>query len=84
MMRFDYREYKVDTQTLINMVIGAAGFLGGWVLNRLAMAIDRLDSDLRKVQIEYVTKDDYFRDVREIKDMLKLIFDKLDSKADKQ
>ena len=74
----------MDTQTLINMVIGAAGFLGGWVLNRLAMAIDRLDSDLRKVQIEYVTKDDYFRDVREIKDMLKLIFDKLDSKADKQ
>lgn len=73
----------MDAQSLINIAIAVAGFLGGWVLNRLASAIDRLDNDLRKVQVDYVVKDDYYRDVREIKDMLKLIFDKLDHKADK-
>lgn len=74
----------MDSQTIINVVIGIAGFLGGYILNRLTNTIDRLDGDIRKIQTEYVEKDDYFRDVREIKDMLKLIFDKLDHKADKQ
>ena len=31
----------------------------------------------------YVKKDDYREDIREVKDILKQIFDKLDSKADK-
>lgn len=73
----------METQTIINVAIAVAGFFGGWVLNRLTQAIDRLDNDVRKLPIEYVSKDDYHRDIGEIKGMFKAIFEKLDSKADK-
>lgn len=73
----------MDSQTVINILIGLSGGLGVWALNRLTANIDKLDHDIRKIQVEYVGKEDYFRDVREIKDMLKLIFDKLDHKQDK-
>jgi hypothetical protein len=73
----------MNSQTVINILIGLSGALGVWALNRLTANIDKLDHDIRKIQVEYVGKEDYFRDVREIKDMLKLIFDKLDHKQDK-
>ena len=73
----------MDSQTIINTVIGIAGFLGGYILNRMTNAIDRLDGDVRKIQVNYIEKDTYYRDIREIKDMLKLIFDRLEHKQDK-
>ena len=40
--------------------------------------------DLReKLPIDYVRAEQYGRDIRDIKDLLKNIFDKLDKKADK-
>jgi hypothetical protein len=45
--------------------------------------MDRLDRDVRMMQKEHVSKDDYRRDIDEIKAMCKQIFDKLDAKADK-
>jgi len=35
------------------------------------------------MQKEYVTKNDYHRDIDELKSICKQIFDKLDAKADK-
>jgi hypothetical protein len=57
--------------------------LGGWTLNRIYQAIDRLDSDMRQMPHTYVNREDYRGDVAEIKTMLGKIFDKLDGKADK-
>jgi hypothetical protein len=74
----------METQQLFNIAVALAGFLGGWVLNNISKAIERLDADVRAMPHEYVTKEDYHRDIAEIKDICKQIFSKLDSKADKQ
>jgi hypothetical protein len=73
----------MDYQILFNIAVAIAGFFGGWTLNRIYIAIDRLDGDVRAMPHNYVSKDDYKADIRDIRDMLGKIFDKLDNKADK-
>ena len=73
----------MDTQQIINVALGLIAFLGGWVLNNITKAIERLDTDVRAMPMTYVAKDDYRRDIDDIKEMLGKIFDKLDTKADK-
>jgi hypothetical protein len=73
----------MELQQLFDIAVTIAGFLAGWVLNNITKAIDRLDSDIRDMPKDYVTKEDYHRDIGEIKDICKQIFNKLDSKADK-
>ena len=73
----------MDSQSVFNIVVGISAFLGGWVLNNITKALERLDTDVRNMPLNYVTKDDYRRDIDEIKSMCKQIFDKLDNKADK-
>ena len=73
----------MDYQVFFNVAVGLAGVFGGWVLNRIYAAIDRLDNDVRAMPEKYVLKEDYRRDIYEIKDICKQIFDKLDSKVDK-
>ena len=70
-------------QMVFNIIIGLAAFFGGWVLNNITKAIERLDKDVREMPKTYVTKEDYHRDIDEIKEICKQIFQKLDSKADK-
>jgi len=73
----------MDYQVLFNIAVAIAGFFGGWTLNRIYIAIDRLDGDVRSMPHDYVSRDDYTADIRDIRDMLGKIFDKLDNKADK-
>ena len=73
----------MDYQVLFNIAVAIAGFFGGWTLNRIYIAIDRLDSDVRNMPHDYVSRDDYKADIRDIREMLGKIFDKLDNKADK-
>lgn len=73
----------MDTQTLFNIAVGLAAFFGGWVLNNIMRSIQLLDRDVREMPKIYVTKDDFHRDLAEIKDICRQIFDKLDGKADK-
>lgn len=73
----------METQSLINIAIAFAGFLGSFVLNRIMNSLDRLDEDMRKIPEKFLQKDDYHRDIDEVKALLKSIFDKLDAKADK-
>lgn len=73
----------MDTQSLVNIGITIAGCFGGWVLNRIMTSLDRLDNDVKDLPNKYVRRDDYIRDIGEIKEMLKGIYDKIDSKADK-
>jgi hypothetical protein len=73
----------MDYQILFNIAVAIAGFFGGWTLNRIYIAIDRLDGDVRSMPHDYVSRDDYKADIREMRDLLGKIFDKLDNKADK-
>lgn len=73
----------MDTQSLFNVAVSIAGFLGGWVLNNIYQSIRVLDKDVRQMPHNYVSKDDYRTDIGEVKAMLSRIFDKLDEKADK-
>lgn len=68
---------------LFNIVIGVAGAFGGWILNNISRTIEKLDEDVRKMPLTYVTQTHYQRDIDEIKGMLTKIFDKLDEKVDK-
>jgi hypothetical protein len=73
----------MDYQTLFDLAVGVAAFFGGYSINRLTNSLDRLDDDVRKLPMMYVTKEDYRRDIDEIKRICQQIFDKLDNKADK-
>ena len=73
----------MDYQVFFNAALGLAAFLGGWTLNGITKAIERLDTDVRNMPHNYVNKDDYRTDIKDVKDMLGKIFDKLDTKVDK-
>lgn len=73
----------MEAQDLINIAFGLAGFFGGWVINSISKSIIRIEDRISELPLLYVTKDDYKRDIDEIKAMLTRIFDKLDDKVDK-
>lgn len=69
----------MDYQLLFNIALSAAGFLGGWTLNNVTKAIERLDSDVRDMPKTYVTKDDWREDMKALKADMEKGFDKLDN-----
>jgi len=73
----------MDNQQLFNLVVSIAGFLAIYVMNNLTRQIQRLEDELRTLPHDYVQKDDYRNDIKEVKQILNQIFDKLDNKADK-
>lgn len=73
----------MDNQQLFNAVVSIAGFLAIWVFTTLMQRVQKLEDKLNELPFEYVQKDDYRNDIKEVKDILKQIFDKLDAKADK-
>lgn len=73
----------MDNQQLFNLVVSIAGFLAIYVINNLTRQIQRLEDELRTLPHDYVQKDDYRNDIKEVKQILNQIFDKLDNKADK-
>jgi len=73
----------VDNQQLFNLVVSIAAFLAVFVFNWITRKIQRLEDEMKQLPHDYVQKDDYRSDVKELKDMLRQLFDKLDAKADK-
>ena len=77
----------MDNQDLINLVMGCVLTVLGWFARELWAAVKELKTDLAKLREEipmkYVHRDEYREDMREIKNMLSRIFDKIDSKVDK-
>jgi hypothetical protein len=73
----------MDNQQLFNIVVSIGGFLAGYVLNMLTQRIQKLEDKIESLHELYVKKSDYKDDIREIKDILRQIFEKLDNKADK-
>lgn len=77
----------MDTQELINSILVCISAVTGWFARELWNAVKELKQDLAKLREEmpknYVMKEDYRRDIYEIKEYLSKIFDRLDNKADK-
>jgi hypothetical protein len=73
----------METQSLINIIAGAAAFFAGWMINSITRSIEKIEDKLNAVPINYVAKDDYKQDLKRIYEMLDKIFAKLDDKADK-
>jgi cell fate (sporulation/competence/biofilm development) regulator YmcA (YheA/YmcA/DUF963 family) len=72
----------MDQQT-INLILGACMGVAGWFARELWTAVQDLKNDLSKLPTIYVARMDYKDDMREVKEMLGKIFDKLDNKVDK-
>lgn len=73
----------MDNQQLFNLVVSIAGFLAVFVFYQVMQRIQKLEDELKTLPRDYVGKDDYRNDIKEVKDILRQIFDKLDAKADK-
>lgn len=81
----------MDTQMLINLALGALLALVGWLARQLWEAVERLKSDIHELEVElpsrYVRREEFSEGIKEIKDLCRQIFDKVDSlekrKADK-
>ena len=77
----------MEPQILIDATLAAAMAVGGWFGRELWGAVKELKVDIAGLKEglpkTYVMRDDYREDVREIKQMLGKIFDKLDAKVDK-
>jgi large-conductance mechanosensitive channel len=77
----------MDNQQIFNFVVAIAAFLAVFVFNQTTRKIQKLEDESAAMREnllkDYVQKDDYKADIKEIKDILRQIFDKLDSKQDK-
>lgn len=77
----------MDTQTIINVALGVILTVSGWFARQLWDAVKELQQDLHRIEVDlpsnYIRRDEFLDGMKEIKDMLSKIFDKLDAKADK-
>ena len=70
-------------QQTINLILSGCMGVAGWFARELWTAVQDLKTDLSKLPTIYVARQDYKDDMREVKEMLGKIFDKLDHKVDK-
>jgi hypothetical protein len=77
----------MDWQHIINLVGGAGLATVGWFARQLWDAVQKLKADMSRLELSisdnYVKKDDFKDGIKEIKDMLGKIFDRLDAKQDR-
>ena len=77
----------MDFQTTLNFGLVTVSAVIGWFARELWTAVKELKADLAKLREdlpkEYISKNDYRDDIREIKEMLNKLFDRIDHKADK-
>lgn len=77
----------MNNQEVINGLLAGGFAVLGWFARELWSAVKELKSDLAKLREdlprEYVIRDDYREDIRDIKAMLAKIFEKLEGKVDR-
>jgi len=77
----------MDTQTLINTAIGSGLMITGWFARQLWEANANLRQDLHKIEVDlptnYLRRDEFSEGMKEIRDLFRQVFEKLDNKADK-
>ena len=78
----------MDSQTVINAIGGILAIVVGWLCRELWDAVQKLKGDMKDLEINlptnYVRKDDMEARFDKLEAMLNKLFDRLDSKADKQ
>ena len=77
----------MDTQTIVNIILGIFVSVVGWFAKEIWSTLKVLDADINRVRqempVNYVLRETYRDDVKEIKELLRLIFDRLEHKVDK-
>ena len=77
----------MEMQHIIDLGLGCSMAVIGWFAREMWGAVKELKSDLSKLREDlpksYVAKDDYREDIRELKEIMNKVFDRLDHKADK-
>lgn len=81
----------METQILLNGAFTVAVAVGGWFAREVWGAVKELQKNLHQIEIDlpsnYIRRDEFHDGLREIKDICRQIFDKVDSlekrKADK-
>lgn len=72
----------MDYQPLINYGLSASLAVAGWLARELWGAVRELRTDMSKLRetlpVNFVLKDDYRRDIYEIKTMLTKLVDRVD------
>ncbi len=78
----------MENQLLVNIVLGTTMTVIGWFARELWAAVKDLKADIAKLREElpkeYVDKNDYRQDVKELKDMIGKLFDILDRHREQQ
>ena len=81
----------MDIQAIINIVVLLAVGVGGWFAREVWGAVKELRKDLHQIEVDlpsnYIRRDEFHEGLKEIKDICRQIFEKVDSlekrKADK-
>lgn len=77
-----------DMQSLFNSFVSVIAVILGWFAREMWSAVKDLKQDLSRLREDlpktYVARDDYREDLNEIKSMLNKIFDRLETKKDKE
>jgi len=77
----------MDYQIIVNIILGALVSIVGWFAKEIWSSLKMLDTDINRVRqempVNYILRETYRDDVKEIKEMLRLIFDRLEHKVDK-
>jgi hypothetical protein len=77
----------MDYQLLFNIAFSFILFLVGWFVRIAYDAANAMKNDLmaleRELHFSFVRREDYKEDIREIKDLLLSIQDRINNKADK-
>jgi len=77
----------VDHQIIINAILGILLALVGWFARQVWDAVKELQREIRDIEVDlprnYIRRDEFIDNMRDIKEMLGKIFDRLDNKVDK-
>lgn len=77
----------MDLEAIFKIAVGVGLGVFGWFARQLWEAVNDLREDIRSLEIDqaknYVAKTDFTAAMKEIKQGLDKIYDKLDGKADK-
>lgn len=78
---------KMDAQAVINILGGILLTGIGWAARELWTAVKSLREDVKRIEValptSYVQKNEFADGLREIKEICRQIFEKLDNKQDK-
>ena len=78
----------MDHQTIINIAARSVLAVIGWFARVLWEAVEKLKNDIHELEVHlpthYIRRDEFHEGLREIKETLGKILDRLENKADKQ